>query len=122
FDPASTYRLHPIIRRLKEKSAISHDQIMPLSKTGTDQPRSFATGRQIGQGRTNMAMSQIDIRRRKDGSIDTEFYAALGNRERARVIRALLDMAVGAIRARRWATAGSRNRPSFGIVEHTEEI
>ena len=69
-----------------------------------------------------MAMPVIDIRRRKDGSIDTDFYAAIGNRERARVIRALLAVAVGAIRGRRQTHDGSQSRPPFGMVEQTKEI
>jgi hypothetical protein len=50
-----------------------------------------------------MMISMNGVRRRKDGSIDTGFYVAIGNRERGRVMRA-----IWARLFRRSAQAGSR--------------
>lgn len=42
-----------------------------------------------------MLMSTDAIRRHEDGSIDTGFYVAIGNRERARAVRTLVARLFG---------------------------
>ena len=70
-----------------------------------------------------MKMSLTAVRRRQDGSIDTDFYVALGNRERGRAIRAFCTRVFGRARAAdRRSGPAHRNFPRPGQIEQTEEI
>ncbi|MEX2454349.1 MAG: hypothetical protein WD470_06570 [Rhodospirillaceae bacterium] len=73
------------------------------------------------QESTEMMMPLTDIRRRRDGSIDTGFYTAIGNRERGRVIGAMLAAIAAVIWGRRRTEATSQTCRVFGMGERTKE-
>ena len=70
-------------------------------------------------------MTSLDhIRRHSDGSVDTEYYVAIGNRERARVLVALFARLFGSFRFPR-RRAAPQPRPRAGrweINRSMEEI
>lgn len=70
-----------------------------------------------------MKVSLSAMRRREDGSIDTEFYVAVGNRERGRAVRVFCARVFGRARsADRGSGPAHRAFPRSGPIEQTEEI
>jgi hypothetical protein len=63
-----------------------------------------------------MMMSMSNIRRHKDGSIDTGFYVAIGNRERGRIMRAFWARLFGKAGRPKRPVEATRRMPHHGIA------